>query len=58
MSTKTYRYAVVVAYAYADKARGDVLSKHTTYDLAVKAAKRTGQYDKLAIRDVVDLIKQ
>lgn len=49
------RWCVVVQYAHENHERGDVLSKHDTYELAVKAAKRTGRYNNLAIKTESDL---
>lgn len=34
------RYAVIAAYAFADRARNDVLSTHATYQLAARAVRR------------------
>jgi hypothetical protein len=42
--TAQHRYAVVAAYAHAGFERGDIISRHSTYELARKAARRSG-YD-------------
>jgi hypothetical protein len=42
MKACTFRYAVVCAYSGPFGERGDVLSRHRTYDAAVRAMNRKG----------------
>ena len=50
MTTK--RYAVVVQYQCGIGDKGDVISRHKTYELARAASKRTGYDSFLAIREI------
>lgn len=46
-----FNWCVVVAYDCSIGNTGAVLSKHKTYDLAKAAAKKTGFYEFLSIRE-------
>jgi len=46
-----YKWIVCVAYDYADKRRGDIISRHTTYGLALRRAKQSTMW---AIRAIAD----
>jgi len=49
---KKYTHTVVIAYECRLGKRGDIVSKHSSYELARTAAKRSGFDSFLAIREI------
>lgn len=46
------KWAVKVAYEFQGKKRNQTISRHSRYDLAVKAAKKTGFDSFLKIEEI------
>ena len=49
-----YTHYVVAAYAYADKERGEVISRHKTYEGAQQKAKGSTMWGIKDIREYAD----
>jgi hypothetical protein len=54
IAKSTRPYEVIFAYSTGSHAQGELLSTHSSYELAEKAAARSGYSTFLAIRDSRD----
>ena len=55
MREKRYKWVLIASYDHCAYRRGDVISKHTAYELAHAALKRSGHETMREIRNVDEI---